>query len=195
VQGRKHIILGSTEDLCDGSSFLLSSIDVPAQSQIIEASKKTPLLVMFLSLDMPTVREVLSRDDVPGTRTSSHRQGLAVGKTTVGLLGACSRLLDLLDTPEDIPFLSHLNSARNRVPHPTDAAGRAATRHCDEWRSESKNDKSDRLAEGQLCQAFAYGRPGVDRKDGSFNTASSVSRTHRDEPAAVPKTATAPDRA
>src|SRR5260370_13213786 len=63
---------------------------------------------MFLSLDMPMVREVLSRDDVPGTKTSSHRQGLAVGETTVGLLDACSRLLDLLDPPEDIPFLSHL---------------------------------------------------------------------------------------
>lgn len=108
VQGRKRIILGGTEYLCDGSSFLLSSIDVPAQSQIIEASEKTPLLVMFLSLDMPTVREVLSRDDVPETRTSSHRQGLAVGETTLGLLSACSRLLELLETPEDIPFLSHL---------------------------------------------------------------------------------------
>jgi AraC-like DNA-binding protein len=108
VQGRKRIILGGTEYVCDGSSFLLSSIDVPAQSQIIEASEKTPLLVMFLSLDMPTVRDVLSRDDVLESRTSSHRQGLAVGETTLGLLSACSRLLELLETPEDIPFLSHL---------------------------------------------------------------------------------------
>src|SRR5882672_5484289 len=68
VQGRKRIDLGGTEYLCDGSSFLLSSIDVPAQSQIVEASEKVPLLCMFLSLDMPTVREVLSRDDVPETK-------------------------------------------------------------------------------------------------------------------------------
>lgn len=108
VQGRKRIILGDTEYLCDGSSFLVSSIDVPAQSQIIEASEKVPLLSMFLKLDMPIVRELLSRDDVPEVEPSSHRQGLAVGKTTVGLLDACSRLLGLLDTPEDIPFLSHL---------------------------------------------------------------------------------------
>jgi AraC-like DNA-binding protein len=108
VQGRKRIILGGTEYLCDGSSFLVSSIDVPAQSQIIEATEKVPLLSMFLKLDMPMVREVLSRDDVPEGEASSHRQGLAVGETTVGLLGACSRLLELLDTPEDISFLSHL---------------------------------------------------------------------------------------
>jgi AraC-like DNA-binding protein len=108
VQGRKRIILGNTEYLCDGSSFLLTSIDVPAQSQIIEASEKTPLLSLFLTLDLQAVREVLSRDDVPPAKPLSHRQGLAVGKTTVGLLEACLRLLELLDTPEDIPFLSQL---------------------------------------------------------------------------------------
>src|SRR5258707_8504708 len=78
TQGRKRIILGNTEYLCDGSSFLISSIDVPAQSQIIDASEKVPLLSMFLKLDMPMVRDVLSRDDVPEAEVSSHRQGLAV---------------------------------------------------------------------------------------------------------------------
>lgn len=108
VQGRKRIILGNNEYLCDASSFLVSSIDVPAQSQIIDATEKVPLLSMFLKLDMPMVREVLSRDDVPECEASSHRQGLAVGETTIGLLSACTRLLELLETPEDIPFLSHL---------------------------------------------------------------------------------------
>jgi AraC-like DNA-binding protein len=108
VQGRKRIILGGAVYLCDPSSFLVSSIDVPAQSQIVEASDKTPLLVMFIRFDMPTVREVLSRDDIPEARSSSQRQGLAVGETTAGLLSACHRLLDLLQDPEDIPFLSPL---------------------------------------------------------------------------------------
>jgi len=108
VQGRKHVILGETEYVCDSSSFLLSSIDVPAQSQIVEASAKTPLLVMFLRFDMPMVREVLTQDDLLDVETAPHRQGMAVGETTVGLLSACNRLLDLLDTPEDIPFLSPL---------------------------------------------------------------------------------------
>jgi AraC-like DNA-binding protein len=108
VQGRKRINLGGIEYFCDGSSFLLSSIDVPAQSQIVEASEQVPLLSMFLRLDMPTVREVLSREDIPDPETSVQPRGLAVGETTAGLLGACARLIELLDTPEDIPFLSHL---------------------------------------------------------------------------------------
>src|SRR5207245_10244835 len=101
VQGRKRITLGGTEYLCDGSSFLLSSIDVPAQSQIVEASEKVPLLCMFLSLDMPTVRDVLSREDVPETKASSHRQGIAVGATTLLFLGACIQPLSLFETSRD----------------------------------------------------------------------------------------------
>jgi AraC-like DNA-binding protein len=108
AQGQKRILLGGTEYLCDSSSFLLSSIDVPAQSQIIRASEKTPLLSLFLRLDLPTVREVLSRDDIPEAPPSTHRQGLVVGQTTVGLLRAAMHLLELLDMPEDIPFLGPL---------------------------------------------------------------------------------------
>jgi AraC-like DNA-binding protein len=108
VGGRKRIILGGTEYVCDGTSFLLSSIDVPAQSQIIEATPKKPLVSLFLKLDMPAVREVVSQEDqLPGNR-STHKQGLAVGETSEGLLNSCLRLLDLLETPEDIPFLSPL---------------------------------------------------------------------------------------
>ena len=106
VQGRKHVILGETEYVCDSSSFLLSSIDVPAQSQIVEASARAPLLVMFLRFDMPMVRETLSQEGLPEVAIYPHRQGMAVGETTLGLISACNRMLDLLNTPEDIPFLS-----------------------------------------------------------------------------------------
>jgi AraC-like DNA-binding protein len=108
VQGRKRVNLGGTIYHCDGSSFLLSSIDVPAESQIVEATEQIPLLSIFLRLDMPTVREVISREELPEPETSVESRGIAVGETTVGLLGACSRLIELLETPEDIPFLSHL---------------------------------------------------------------------------------------
>jgi AraC-like DNA-binding protein len=108
VQGRKLINLGGTEYLCDGSTFLVSSIEAPIQSQIIEASEAAPQLGMRLLLDMTAVQELLSREDLPEAIGSSQRRGLAVGETTVGLLAATSRVLELLDTPEDIPFLAPL---------------------------------------------------------------------------------------
>jgi AraC-like DNA-binding protein len=107
VQGRKQVKLAGHIYVCDGSSFLLSSIDVPAESQIVEASEQIPLLSMFLRLDMPTVREVMSREELPESATLVESRGIAVGETTAGMLSACTRLIDLLGTPEDIPFLSH----------------------------------------------------------------------------------------
>lgn len=108
VQGRKRINIGGVEYLCDESSFLVASIDVPVQSQIIEASEAVPQLAMRLKLDMQMVREVVSREDLPESTGPTERRGLAVGQTTTGLVGAAIRLVDLLDTPEDIPFLEHL---------------------------------------------------------------------------------------
>lgn len=108
VQGRKRINIGGVEYLCDESSFLVASIDAPVQSQIIEASEAAPELAMRLRLDMQMVREMVSREDLPEPIGRTERRGLAVGHTTVGLVSAAARLLDLLDTPQDIPFLGHL---------------------------------------------------------------------------------------
>lgn len=107
VQGRKRINLGGTTYLCDESTFLLTSVDVPVVSQIVTASEAVPLLSLRLALEMPVVREILSRDEFPEPAVSSQARGIAVGKTTVELLSACSRLMDLLDAPEEIPFLSN----------------------------------------------------------------------------------------
>jgi AraC-like DNA-binding protein len=108
VQGKKRMSLGGTPYLCGPSSFFLSSIDVPIESQIIEASEEVPLLSMLLRLDMAIVREILNREELPELGVSSQPRGVAVGQAPDGLLNACSRLVELLDAPEDIPFLSHL---------------------------------------------------------------------------------------
>jgi AraC-like DNA-binding protein len=108
AQGEKRINLGGTTHVCDGSNFLLTSIDLPVLGQITRASANEPFLALSLKLEMPVVREILSQDEfmVPGV--ASGTRGMAVGKTPVELLGACSRLLDLLDKPADIPFLGGL---------------------------------------------------------------------------------------
>ena len=108
LQGKKRINIKGAEFLCDQSSFLVSGIDLPIQSQIIEASEEVPQIAMRLSLNMTTVREVLSREDLPEPNAPSQGRGLVVGQTTAGLLIASSRLIDLLEAPKDIPFLGHL---------------------------------------------------------------------------------------
>jgi len=108
VQVRKRITFAGITYLCDESTFLLSSIDVPVASQIVAASEDVPLLSFLLKLDMAVVREILSHEESHAPDGSSRARGIAIGKTTVDLLQPFCRLLDLLDASEDIPFLSDL---------------------------------------------------------------------------------------
>jgi hypothetical protein len=98
AQGTKRINIGGEDYICGEKSFFVSGIDVPTQSQIIEASEAMPPLAMRLRLDMPKVREVLSRDDLPEVERSTQRRGLAAGCITGGLLSSLLRAIELLDT-------------------------------------------------------------------------------------------------
>jgi len=108
AQGQKRINVGKTTYICDGSNFLLTSVDLPVVSQVTAATKKEPILGLVLKLDMPLVREILSLQEFHLGEESGDARGMAVGVTSAELIDACSRLLDLLDTPQDIPFLSGL---------------------------------------------------------------------------------------
>jgi AraC-like DNA-binding protein len=107
LQGQKQIDVGKTTYLCDGSNFLLTSVDLPVVSQVTAATEKEPMLGLILKLEMPAVREILSQQEFH-LEESADARGMAVGATFPELLDACSRLVDLLDTPQDIPFLSSL---------------------------------------------------------------------------------------
>jgi len=106
AQGRKRVTLGQTMFIFDESRFLLASLDLPIIGQVIEASEAKPYLGLLLKLEMPVVRELLSREEIPPM--SSDSPAMATGETTAELLDACCRLVGLLDKPEDIPFLSGL---------------------------------------------------------------------------------------
>jgi AraC-like DNA-binding protein len=108
VQGEKRIQSGGTELVCNGSTFLLSAIDLPVSSQVTRASIREPILGLTVELDMPMVREILSQDEFSTPASSSSAHGMVVGRNTPELLGACLRLVNLLDAPRDIPFLGSL---------------------------------------------------------------------------------------
>src|SRR5689334_736257 len=63
AQGRKRADLGRTTFMFDESRFLLTSIDLPVVSQVIEASEDMPYLCFLLKLEIPVVRELLSREE------------------------------------------------------------------------------------------------------------------------------------
>ncbi len=108
VQGRKRINLGKTTYVCDSSNFLLTSVDLPVVSQVIAATEREPLLGLVLMLEMPAVREILSQQEFHLREESGDARGMAVGVSSVDLLDACLRLVDLVSSPQDIPFMGGL---------------------------------------------------------------------------------------
>ena len=63
---------------------------------------------MRLTLDMELAHEILASRSVPPLPASLRGVAIVKGSATPELLDACVRLLKLLDTPSDIPYLSPL---------------------------------------------------------------------------------------
>src|ERR1700719_747962 len=108
AQGRKRATLAGTTFIFDESRYLLTSLDLPVICNVIEASEAVPYLCFVLKLEMPVIRELLSREEILEPELPSDKPAMALGKTTPELLDACCRLVDLLHTPQDIPFLPGL---------------------------------------------------------------------------------------
>lgn len=108
AQGSKQVNLGRSSFIYDASHFLLTAVDLPIVSWVAEATEKAPCLVLSLKLEMSMVRELLSREEIHIAEPHSDRPAMSVSETTPEFLNACCRLLDLLDSPQDIPFLSSL---------------------------------------------------------------------------------------
>src|SRR5207245_1960584 len=71
-----------------------------------EATQEMPCLVLSLKLDISMVRELLSCEEIHVADAPSDSPAMSIGETTPEFLSACCRLLDLLKSPQDIPFLS-----------------------------------------------------------------------------------------
>jgi AraC-like DNA-binding protein len=107
-QGKKRIDLGRQSYSFGKSTFLLTSIQLPIISQVSVASVATPYLAFFLKLDMGIVREVVHSEELHVRAPDSGVPGMVLGEMTEELLAPCLRMVELLATPEDVPFLSKL---------------------------------------------------------------------------------------
>jgi AraC-like DNA-binding protein len=106
AQGSKRVNLGRTSFTYDESNFLLTAVDLPIVSWVAKATVERPCLVLGLKLEMSMVRELLALEAIHVAEVPTDKPGMSIGETTPEFLNACCRLVDLLDSPQDIPFLS-----------------------------------------------------------------------------------------
>jgi AraC-like DNA-binding protein len=108
LQGKKRVMLGHTRFDYDASHFLLTSIDLPVTSQVVEASPETPYLCIRLKFDIGVVREMLGGASGVTAGTNSSAPGMTTSETTTEMLDAIARLIDLQNVPDEIAFMGAL---------------------------------------------------------------------------------------
>jgi AraC-like DNA-binding protein len=107
-QGRKRVDLGKESYVFGETTFLLTSIELPIVSRVCSASAERPYLAFFLKLDMGMVRDVLHSDEVSIPAPPTGTRGMVLGEATLELLAPCCRMVQLLNTPQDVPFFGRL---------------------------------------------------------------------------------------
>lgn len=108
VQGEKQMLVGGEAYPYDANRFLITSLDLPANSQIVSASPENPCLGLVLKLDLRIMSELIAQGGLPLPNERSNDRGIGIGTVTPVLLEPFKRLLDLLDEPETIPVLASL---------------------------------------------------------------------------------------
>jgi AraC-like DNA-binding protein len=108
VQGRKNMLVGGEAYLYDAGNFLITSLDLPANSQAITASINKPCLGMTLKLDLRTMAELIAQGGLQMPAQRSGDRGMGIGTVTPILAEPFGRLLDLLDEPSAMGVLSPL---------------------------------------------------------------------------------------
>lgn len=110
LQGQKEVTIGDKVYQCHEGHSMLTTIDLPVTSHVVEASLKKPFLALLLLLDLKMVNEVIA--DLPvkelPTYSDDTHESFTVELADIPLTDAVFRLVKLIDEPIMIPHLADL---------------------------------------------------------------------------------------
>jgi len=106
AQGAKRVVLGDDVYMYDAQNYLITSVDLPSVWQVIEASREKPCLGLVMKLNQREISQLMADSHLPVPRTQQLSRGMATGTVTPSLVNAFLRLVELLDSEEDIPILA-----------------------------------------------------------------------------------------
>jgi AraC-like DNA-binding protein len=108
AQGSKQVLLGEELFRYDPGHYLISTVDLPIVSQVVEASKERPYLSFRLNLDAFLVASVMMESGIETKRGDARVKAMDVSSIDANMLDAVVRLARLLDTPDGIQILAPL---------------------------------------------------------------------------------------
>ncbi|WP_338678593.1 AraC family transcriptional regulator [Janthinobacterium sp. TB1-E2] len=112
AQGAKDVTLGTETFHYSRMQYLLTSVDLPVQVRVVEASVDKPHLCVVLGIDIADVAALLDSesgsDNVAQQKILPATRGISVSDVSAELLDAMLRLVRLLDKPGEIATLAPL---------------------------------------------------------------------------------------
>jgi AraC-like DNA-binding protein len=105
VQGTKEALLNKEMYRYSVGQYLLLAVTLPLNGCVIEATPEQPFLGFKLKLDPVQLCEIIAQINLDVSRNESV-QGWCVSNADSSLIDCALRLTKLLETPQDISFLS-----------------------------------------------------------------------------------------
>ncbi len=106
AQGSKEVLLGENRYHYDPENYLISTLDLPRASQVLDASTERPYLSFRLELDPQIVSSVMAESSAAlSARTSSCVRAIDVSPLDADLLDSVVRLVRLMDCPTESSVL------------------------------------------------------------------------------------------
>jgi AraC-like DNA-binding protein len=106
VQGKKELLLNEETYLYGVAQYLVISVDLPICGFAVEASLDRPYLSFTLDLDPVQLCDIIAQINLGIDHKDNSMRGLFISDAEPSLIDCAIRLTRLLDTPQDIPFLS-----------------------------------------------------------------------------------------
>ena len=110
AQGSKETLLGDCRYRYDAATYLLTTLELPRVSQVLEASPARPYLSFRLVLTPDAVRSVVMEagDAAPAANGNGDERAIAVSPLEADLMDAVVRLVRLVERPDEAHVLKPL---------------------------------------------------------------------------------------
>lgn len=105
AQGAKEMVIGGAVFPYDTTRFLVTSLNIPANSAVTMASDAAPCLGLVFKLDLRTLAELIAQDGHLPVNGQPFHTSAGVGELSPKLLESFARLIQLLEEPAAIPVL------------------------------------------------------------------------------------------
>ena len=105
VQGEKEMLLNEEIYRYGVAQYLVVSVDLPLSACVVKATPVQPYLGLKLNLDPAQLCDIIAQTNLGIDKKESVR-GWFVSNAEPSLIDCAIRLTQLLETPQDIPFLA-----------------------------------------------------------------------------------------